>query len=114
MRSGYVPEVQKIAVLRANRLGDFIFALPALESMHFAYPEAELVLLALPWHDRFLHQRPGPVDKVVVVTPCVGVSVTPVESEVTDRDELFFQALLHECVDLACQMPGQWQFVSLL
>ena len=64
MRSGYVPEVQKIAVLRANRLGDFIFALPALESLHFAYPEAELVLLALPWHARFLHQRPGPVDKV--------------------------------------------------
>lgn len=37
--------IRKIAVLRANALGDFIFILPAIEALRAAYPEAEIVLL---------------------------------------------------------------------
>jgi ADP-heptose:LPS heptosyltransferase len=62
-----VPGVRRIAVLRANALGDFIFALPALEALRAAYPQAEIVLLAKKWHATFLQGRPGPVDRVVVV-----------------------------------------------
>src|SRR5436309_7008981 len=69
--------VRKIAVLRANALGDFIFALPALEALRAAYPQAEIVLLAKGWHATFLKGRPGPVDRVVVVPPCEGVSEEP-------------------------------------
>ena len=32
--------IKKIAVLRANRLGDFIFSLPALQALKKTYPEA--------------------------------------------------------------------------
>jgi hypothetical protein len=39
--------VQRIAVLRANALGDFIVALPALEALRAAYPSAEITLLEL-------------------------------------------------------------------
>ena len=56
-------EVRKIAVLRANGLGDFLFALPALESLRAAFPQAEIVLLGLPWHVSFLEGRPSPVDR---------------------------------------------------
>src|SRR5439155_12340988 len=59
------PGVEKIAVLRANALGDFIFALPALDALRAAYPAAELVLLGAPWHARLLTGRPGPVDRAV-------------------------------------------------
>jgi hypothetical protein len=57
-----VPEVEKIAVLRANALGDYLFRLPALESLRAAYPQAEIVLLgAQPVPDRALGagQEPG-------------------------------------------------------
>src|SRR2546430_14707651 len=72
-----VPGVRRIAVLRANALGDFIFALPALEALRAAYPQAEIVLLAKKWHATFLQGRPGPVDRVIVVPPYPGVSEEP-------------------------------------
>ncbi len=62
-----VPDVARIAVLRANGLGDLVFALPALEALRAAYPRAELVLLARPWAADLLGGRPSPVDRVVPV-----------------------------------------------
>lgn len=55
--------VRKIAVLRANALGDYVFSLPALDALRAAYPQAEIVLLGQPWHARFLAGRPGPLDR---------------------------------------------------
>ena len=75
--SGQVSDVLKIAVLRANGLGDFLFILPALEALRAAYPQAEIVLLANAWHASFLAGRPGPIDRVVVVPPSRGVSREP-------------------------------------
>ena len=58
--TGAVADVDRIAVLRANALGDFLFTLPALEALRAAYPSAELVLLGAPWHARWLADRPSP------------------------------------------------------
>ncbi|GHO70733.1 LPS biosynthesis-related glycosyltransferase [Ktedonobacter sp. SOSP1-52] len=98
--------IQKIAVLRANALGDFIFTLPALEALRSSYPEAEIVLLAKKWHQAFWHDRPGPVDRVVVVPPCAGVGEK--ETFQNDQEELerFFQAMRDEHFDLAIQLHG--------
>lgn len=63
------PAVEKIAVLRANRIGDFIVTLPALAALRATYPPAELVLPGRPWHANFLTGRPGPVDRVVPIPP---------------------------------------------
>lgn len=96
--------VTKIAVLRANRLGDFLFALPALEALRAAYPAAEIVLLGTGWHAGFLDGRPGPVDRVVPVPPTRGV----VESGPEDPAEVeeFAAAMRAEGFDLALQMHG--------
>ena len=67
-RCDRVPDIRKIAVLRANALGDFIFALPALEVLRVAYPEAEIVLLAKKWHANFLVKKSnknGPDGKAI-------------------------------------------------
>src|SRR2546426_2021754 len=101
-----LPGVRKIAVLRANALGDFIFILPALEALRAAYPRAEIVLLARAWHREFLAGRPGPVDRVVEVPPSRGINDEPGRVEVPARLEAFFAGMRRERFDLALQLHG--------
>jgi ADP-heptose:LPS heptosyltransferase len=98
--------VDRIAVLRANALGDFIFCLPALEALRAAYPEAELTLLACPWHAAFLDRRPGPVDRVVVVPPSRGVREEAGAVEDPEALAGFFERMRAERFDVALQMHG--------
>ena len=96
--------VRKIAVLRANALGDFLVTLPALEALRAAYPAAEIVLLGADWHGRLMDGRPGPVDRVVPVPPTPGVRLDGVEDPAAV--EAFVAAMRAERFDLAVQMHG--------
>ncbi|EYB68576.1 hypothetical protein DEIPH_ctg020orf0011 [Deinococcus phoenicis] len=100
--------VRRIAVLRANALGDYMFSLPALEALRTAYPQAEIVLLGQPWHARFLQGRPGPLDRVVAVPPSQGVYVGRDGQADEDAAELniFFSRMRGEHFDLAVQLHG--------
>jgi ADP-heptose:LPS heptosyltransferase len=98
--------VRKIAVLRPNAVGDFVFALPALHALKHSYPDAELVLLGKAWHAAFLNGRPGPVDRVAVMPPVPGVGA-PVDAACDARDiEVFLAAMREERFDIALQMFG--------
>jgi ADP-heptose:LPS heptosyltransferase len=99
-----VDGVAKIAVLRANKLGDLVFALPALEALRAAYPAAELVLLGCDWHADLLRDRPSPIDRVVPVPPTRGVREDGPEDPA--RTEAFATAMRAERFDLAVQMHG--------
>lgn len=102
-----VPGVHKIAVLRSNALGDFIFTLPALDALRITYPDAEIVLLAKAWHASFLARRPSPINRVVVVPTFAGVGVEPDEAEENPAEqERFFQQMQQEHFDLALQLHG--------
>lgn len=105
-----VSGVAKIAVLRANRLGDFVVTLPALTALRAAYPAAEIVLLGLAWHAAFLAGRSQPIDRVVVIPPCRGVGEAEdfVDNPVALDD--FFAALVTERFDLALQLHGGGRF----
>jgi ADP-heptose:LPS heptosyltransferase len=98
--------VGKIAVLRPNAVGDFVFALPALHALKSAYPGAEIVLLGKDWHADFLRGRPGPVDRVLVLPKVPGVGA-PVDA-VCDAQEIerFVAAMRAEHFDIALQMFG--------
>jgi ADP-heptose:LPS heptosyltransferase len=99
-----VPDVRRIAVLRANALGDLIFALPALDALRAAYPEAEIVLLAREWHQELLEGRPGPVDRVIPLPegiPPDGAPPLP-----PDEERRFLDSVAAEGWDLALQMHG--------
>ncbi|MEZ4599684.1 MAG: glycosyltransferase family 9 protein [Syntrophotaleaceae bacterium] len=101
-----IPGVKKIAVLRCNGLGDFLFAVPALHALKRAYPGAELVLLARRWLVDFLQNRPGPVDRVLEVPPCRGVGEAENYQEDAQELEAFFHRMEEERFDLALQMHG--------
>lgn len=62
-----VEGVERIAVLRANALGDLVFALPALDALRAAYPDARITLIGRAWQRELLRDRPSPVDEVVPV-----------------------------------------------
>jgi ADP-heptose:LPS heptosyltransferase len=100
------PGVRKIAVLRANAVGDFLFTLPAIEALRRAYPEAELVLLAADWHEDFLAGRPGPVDRVIALPPSRGVRGEPHVDEDAAELERFFARMVAEDFGLVVQMHG--------
>ena len=66
-------DVERIAVLRAGGLGDFLFALPALHALRETYPGSEITVLGAPMHAELMLGRPGPPDRVMVVPPVEGV-----------------------------------------
>ncbi len=104
----WIEGVRKIAVLRANALGDFIFAQPALHALRSAYPEAEIDLLGKEWHAAYVKDRPGPINGVIPIPPYKGVSmpdtwVGPEDSSVIDD---FFNKMQVKGFDLALQMHG--------
>ncbi len=98
--------VQKIAVLRANAVGDFVCSLPALLALKATYQGAELVLLATPWHQRFLQGRPGPVDRTVVVPPFPGIREHRPNGQPIGELDDFFESMETERFDLAVQLHG--------
>ena len=110
MAPGPEPDVERIAVLRANALGDFVFCVPALEALRAAYPAAEIVLLGKPWYREFLQGRPGPVDRVVVVPPSRGVRGDEHADEDAGELDRFFERTRAERFDLALQMHGGGRF----
>lgn len=104
-----LPDIHKIAVVRVNGLGDYLFIVPALYALRAAYPDAEIVLLGKRWHAEFLTGRPGPVNRVIVVPPIGGVGEppgTPGTPEDAEEIEQFFKRMQHEQFDLAIQMHG--------
>lgn len=102
---GRFDEVLKIAVLRGGGLGDLLFALPALDALAEAYPEAEIVLLGTPMHAALLRGRPGPVARVEVLPKTRGVHGGEHEDD-PRATGAFMRRMRAEGFDLACQMHG--------
>lgn len=105
---GRVDEVKRIAVLRANGIGDYLMALPALQALRTTYHDAEITLLAQPWHARALARRPGPVDRVEVVPATLGLrGPEPGERPDGPADaDAFFERMRERRFDLGVQMHG--------
>jgi ADP-heptose:LPS heptosyltransferase len=101
-----VPGVRRIAVVRANGLGDLVFALPALAALRAAYPTARLTLMGTSLHRELFAHRPGPVDEVLLVPRSRGVN----GDEGTADDEAGLAAFFADAraarYDLAFQLHG--------
>jgi ADP-heptose:LPS heptosyltransferase len=98
------PDVHRIAVLRGGGLGDLLFAVPAIQSLAAAYPDAEIVLLGTKMHAELFADRPSPIDQVLRLPAARGVH----EPAGTPFDEAEQRAFFDSVgpVDLAVQVHG--------
>jgi ADP-heptose:LPS heptosyltransferase len=99
--------IRRIAVLRGGGLGDLLFAMPAVDALAAAYPEAEITLLGTPLHAALLDGFPGPVDRVEVLPFAHGVRPGP---EDPPAQAGFFERMRSRRFDLAVQLHGGGRF----
>lgn len=104
--NGTLPNVQKILALRPNAVGDFVFSLPALHALRYAFPAAEIWYVGKQWHVDFMMGRPGPIDRVVVIPPVPGVGAHPHAQVNQFAVDAFVDEMRSEGFDLAVQMFG--------
>lgn len=98
--------IKKIAILRANALGDFLVTLPAIQAIRKTYPDAEIVLLAKPWHKEFLIPGRSPIDRVIVVPVTKGIRNEVERSENVLEQKIFFEEMQKEHFDIAIHFQG--------
>ncbi|ROS73827.1 ADP-heptose:LPS heptosyltransferase [Curtobacterium sp. PhB130] len=94
--------IREIAVLRGGGLGDLMFAMPAIEALAAAYPEARLTLLGAPAAATLLQGRTDAVHAFEELPVAPGVRDSG--EGAPDLDE--FSARLHGRFDLAVQLHG--------
>jgi len=102
--------VKKIAVLRANGLGDFIFTVPALTALRETFPDAQIVYLGKDWHRQFLLKRKTLVDNIIVIPPMKGISMDNVYTDDQRQIEAFYKKMQEENFDVAIQLHGGGQY----
>src|SRR4051812_24521014 len=99
-------DVRRIAVLRANGLGDYVTSEPALTALREAYPKAEITLLGAAHHRPLVEDRPGPCDRFVSVPLMPGVRAGSGPDASREDVAAFFEEQQAHGSDLAVQMPG--------
>ena len=103
---GVVAGVRRIAVLRANGVGDYVIAEPALAALRTAYPDAEITLLGAAHTRPLVEDRPGPCDRYVQVPLTRGVRVGPDPDAPPEVMEAWCAQQRAYGYDLAVQLHG--------
>lgn len=98
--------VRRLAVLRANGIGDYVVAEPALAALRAAYPDAEITLLGAAHTRPLVQDRPGPCDRFVEVPLTTGVRVGPDPDAAPEVMAAWCAAQRAYGYDLALQLHG--------
>ena len=103
-----VPGVRRVVVLRANGLGDYVVAQPALAALRAAYPDATITLVTSPPVAALLAGRPAPVDEVLAAPRVAGVRGEPggPPDDPPEVVERFCAAMRERRFDLGVQLHG--------
>src|SRR3954470_13507792 len=101
-----VAAVRRLAVLRANGLGDYVTCEPALTALRATYPEAEITLLGARHHRALVEFRPGPCDRFVAVPLMPGVRAGSAPDASAEEVAAFFDEQREVGYDLAVQLHG--------
>ena len=103
--STVVPDVERLAVVRANGIGDFLMVIPALEALRRVYPSAVITLIGDAWLPALVDGRPWPWDEAVVAPCFPGLRGLPVDAPVGDDVQPFLGGHAGR-YDVAIQLHG--------
>lgn len=103
--------IKKIAVFRALQLGDMLCAVPALRALRAHFPQAEIVLVGLPWAVSFVNRFHSYLDRHLTFP---GHPALPEQKFDARRFIDFLTAVQHEQFDLVLQMQGNGTFVNIM
>lgn len=105
------PIPQRVVVLRALKLGDLLVAVPTFRALRAAWPEAEIVLLGLPWARSFVERYRCYLDGFREFPGYPGL---PEREPDVPRLPAFLSEMQAERFDLALQLHGSGSFVNSL
>ena len=106
---GEVP--RRIVILRALQLGDLLCAVPSFRAIRSAWPEAEIVLVGLPWARAFVERFSIYLDGF---REFPGFDGLPERTPDRERIPLFLEEIRAEPFDLAIQLHGSGGIVNTI
>jgi ADP-heptose:LPS heptosyltransferase len=104
-----VVEIKKIVIFRALQLGDMLCVIPAIRALRYAYPDATVTLIGLPWAKSFTERFSNYFDAFIKFPGYPGLPEQPfIPAEFTQ----FLKMVQSEEFDLAIQMQGNGSMVN--
>lgn len=104
-------EIKKIGILRALQLGDLMCCVPAVRSLRKKFPDAEIVLIGLPWAQDFVKRYNHYFSRFIHFPGFPGLPEQPVRKEDIIR---FIEVMNEESFDLLLQMQGNGSIINPL
>jgi ADP-heptose:LPS heptosyltransferase len=102
-------EKPKIALFRALQLGDMLCAVPAIRALRFAYRQADIALIGLPWASAFVQRFAHYINRHIVFPGYPGL---PEQSFSQAEWDQFITRMQQEKFDCILQMQGNGTIVN--
>jgi ADP-heptose:LPS heptosyltransferase len=103
------PDIKKIGIFRALQLGDMLCIIPAVRALRTAYPQAEIILLGLPWAKNFTERFSEHFDGFIHFPGYPGLPEQPFNPVLFAE---FLPRIQAEQFDLILQMQGNGSVVN--
>ncbi|QHS58009.1 glycosyltransferase family 9 protein [Mucilaginibacter sp. 14171R-50] len=102
-------QIRKITIFRALQLGDMLCAIPAVRALRYAYPDAEITLIGLPWARSLTERFSNYFDKFISFPGYPGLP----EQELNPAAFIAFLDDVQKIqFDLALQMQGNGSVIN--
>lgn len=102
-------DIKKIAVFRALQLGDMLCVIPAIRALRKAYPQAEIILLGLPWARSLTERFSDYFDGFIHFPGYPGLPEQPFDAK---KFADFLPIVQKEKFDMVLQMQGNGSVVN--